>query len=296
MIAALLIACMAVPMLSMSADARAEARWALQSGDVLVGEDWSIQKPQASLFHSATESLADNEQTSLSFPTALGFAPSQDTNMALPHISQAVDETADAVDTGFFNANWCYLNAPNNGGGPVLANDATSAHPFASSKMLGSEFLFPYMTPIQNTRVNFKPVIDGSNMVGLSGDDQQFTLKKAEFVPSNMTNTTGVTMANQTGNQTGPSLPQGPRKPRVDPKSTRDQIKNMTTMKRMYRDAFVGTTMHLASQGPVQSPTWISPNEHPGDVTKMKNHFQTNKDGLNMTAAGTHLTPVFWDL
>jgi hypothetical protein len=28
----------------------------------------------------------------------------------------------------------------------------------------------------------------------------------------------------------------------------------------------------------------------------MKDHFQANSDGMNKTAAGSTLTPVFWDL
>lgn len=298
-----LIACLMVGIVPTDVFARGESRWALQTGDVLVGWDGSFQKPQATLFHSSDLSLADMETASLSFPSSLELSPSQNTNIALPSISQRVNETAGATDTGFFNANWCYLNTPNHGGGPVVASDPALAHPHASSPMLGSEFLFPYMTPIGDAAVNFKPIFDNSDTAStVSGDDARikapntFTINDAILVPADKISQAINNTGNQTGNQTGPTLPHGAFKPRIDPKSTKEQINNMSELQRMYRNAFVGTTMHTAYKGTVQSPTWISPNIHPQDVTKMKDHFQTNKDALNMTESGTYLTPVFWDI
>ena len=222
--------------------------------------------------------------------------------MALPDISQQVSQTAETSDTGFFFANWCYLNTPNHGGGPVVASDPTLLRPFGSGKMVGSEYLFPYMTPIADTSVNFKPVINSSDMAVSTPDinddsSAPFSISTAALLPSGQsTNITGNQTGSQVVNQTEPSVQSGARKPRIDPASTPDQIKGMTDLQRMYRNAFVGSTMHTAYQGEVQSPTWISPNAHPGDVTKMKNHFQDNMDALKMTKPGTNLVSVFWAL
>jgi hypothetical protein len=282
--------------------ARMEARWALQSGDVLIGTDLSVQHPQATLYHNTATTLTDSESAGISFPTSIVLSPSQGTDLALPAISQISDQTAETSDTGFFRANWCFLNTPNNGGGPLDASDATSTHPYGSSRMIGSDVIFPYMTPIADAKMNFKPIINSSDMTAAIPDmnDQSTTpvkISTAAFLP---TNTSANVSSNQTGNQsvnqTGPSMQQGVRKPRINPASTAAEIKNMTDLQRMDRNAFVGTTMYKAYQGNVSSPTWISPNENPADVTKMKDHLQTNKDALNMTKDGSKLIPVFWDL
>lgn len=302
LIVVLVVVYIFVAVIPAGVSARLEARWALQTGDVLAGNDISLQHPQATLYHNAATTVTDAEHSSLTFPTAIDLSPSQDTELALPAISQCVSQTADTSDTGFFFANWCYLNTPNHGGGPIIASDPSLLHPFGSGKMVGSEYLFPYMTPISDTKVNFKPVINSSDITVSTPDINQnsstpFTISTAALLPSNQsTNVTGNLTGSQTVNQTGPSVQGGVRKPRINPGSTKDQIKDMTDLQRMYRNAFVGTTMHTAYEGNVQSPTWISPNAHPQDVTKMKNHFQDNMDALNMTKPGTNLVPVFWAL
>jgi len=298
LIVTLMVVYVFVAVIPAGVSARMEARWALQSGDVLVGDDISVQHPQAKLYHNSETALTDAEQASVSFPTAIDLSPSQGTELALPAISQRVSQSVDTSDTGFFFANWCYLNTLNHGGGPIVASDPTLSHPFGSSKMVGSEYLFPSMTPIADAKVNFKPVISDSDMAISTPDINDnspapFTISTAALLPANQsTNITG----SQAVNQTGPSVQSGAKKPRIDPASTAEQIENMTDLQRMYRNAFVGTTMHTAYLGDVQSPTWISPNEHPQDVTRMKNHFQDNKDALNMTKPGTNLVPVFWSL
>ena len=70
--------------------ARMEARWGLQSGDVLMGTDWSVQHPQATLYHNSATTLTDSESAGISFPTSIVLSPSQGTGLALPAISQIV--------------------------------------------------------------------------------------------------------------------------------------------------------------------------------------------------------------
>lgn len=296
----ILTACLLVAVTPLCVSARLEARWALQSGDVLTGMDLSVQHPQATLYHNSATTLTDSESAGVAFPTAIDLSPSQGTELALPEISQVGDQSAETSDTGFFHANWCYLNTPNHGGGPIVASDPSLLCPFGSNKMVGSEYLFPYMTPIADTKVNFKPVIDSSDMAipahGINSS-APFTISTAAFLPDNQsTSIAGNLTGGQAANQSGPSVQSGARKPRINPASTAEQINGMTDLQRMYRNAFIGSTMYLASEGPVQSPTSISPNEHPQDVVKMKNHFQDNMDALNLTKPGTSLTPVFWQL
>ena len=131
-------------------------------------------------------------------------------------------------------------------------------------------------------------------------NDQSTTpvkISTAAFLP---TNTSANVSSNQTGiqnvNQTAPTMQQGVRKPRINPASTAPEIKNMTDLQRIDRNAFLGTTMFKAYQGNVSSPTWIDPNQHPADVTKMKDHIQVNKDALNMTKPDSKLYTVLWDL
>lgn len=151
----LLIVSMAVLfIIPANVSARLEGRWALQAGDILTGEDFSVQHPCAELFHQQTSNVADRESADLSFPGSVPFnspgGPAQGVSLALPSISQQVNQSVDTSSTGFFKANWAYISdlASSNLGAMPLGVGLTSQRPFRSQKMLGSEFIWPLMTPI----------------------------------------------------------------------------------------------------------------------------------------------------
>ncbi len=112
---------------------------------------------------------------------------------------------------------------------------------------------------------------------------------------SNSTSPTfGSSESNNTtaeGNDTTPT-----HHPNVNPKSTKDQIQNMSDLERMNRNAFIGSTMHMAYEGPVQSPTWIDPFGNGRGVFNQINLASILELAHKETLPGKHLAPVFWDL
>ncbi len=68
MLIVLSIACLMAGFLSMDVYARVESRWALQVGDILTGEDISIEHPMAQLFHQQTLNTTDVEHFDMNFP------------------------------------------------------------------------------------------------------------------------------------------------------------------------------------------------------------------------------------
>src|SRR5512143_2410827 len=72
------IACILVGAMALDVSARMEAQWALQAGDVIVGEDISVQKPMAAIFHQQTAFASDIENLQIDFPITadgLGLGP-----------------------------------------------------------------------------------------------------------------------------------------------------------------------------------------------------------------------------
>ncbi len=149
----LLVVFLASGFVASGVSARLEARWMLQAGDIVAGEDVSVQHPMATLFHQQTARVSDLEDTHLSFPGALGFnapgGPGQGVSLALPSISQQVNVSTSSSSTGFFKANWAYISdlAQSNLGSGPLGLTCTAQRPFKNSRMLGSEYIWPLMTP-----------------------------------------------------------------------------------------------------------------------------------------------------
>ncbi len=68
MLIVLSIMCLLAGCVSVNVYARAEARWALQVGDILTGEDISLEHPMAQLFHQQTLNTTDVEHFNMDFP------------------------------------------------------------------------------------------------------------------------------------------------------------------------------------------------------------------------------------
>ncbi len=334
---------LAAGMMASDASARIEGRWALQTGDITVGEDISIQKPMASVFHQQTTSLSDVEHLNLNFPifsdgvdlgpttgaaAADGFALSGGTanvlpfgpvNLALPSLHQDVTEAARASSTGFFTANWAYMAdlAASNLGSEPLGATLGSGHPLKSPRMMGSEFLWPLMVPLPKAmastgEMTFDPgsreggmpvdypignILDKAPMgqkFKISFDTNGNNLTAANNTTIQANNTAVQNQTSQGGNASNARKPT--RKPRVDLKANKTQIKDMTLMQRTWRNAFVGTTMHMAYEGPTHSPTWINPYDNGRGVFNAVDKNKCCGIALNKTRAGEHIAPVFWDL
>lgn len=325
-------------MMAAGVSARLEGRWALQTGNIITGEDFSIQHPMAVIFHQETSNALDLENFDLSFPAfadglqlgpldlGLGdfsatsnILPFGPVNLAFPSIHEDVLQSVQATSTGFFAANWAYIadTAASNVGSEPLGTRLAAGHPIKSSHMLGFEFLWPLMTPwpqasasmgglsldlgdgvgdmpldypigniLDNAPVYHTPKISffaGGNDTGISGND---TIQANNTVVANQTS--------QSQSQANKRTPT--RKPRVNPASTKVEIQNMTVLKRMYRDAFIGSTMYKAYEGPTQYPTWIDPYDDGKGVFNMIDMQKILGIAHNKTLPGAHVAPVFWDL
>lgn len=326
------IACILVGAMALDASARMEARWALQTGDIIVGEDISVQKPMASIFHQQTAFASDIENLQIDFPITadgLGLGPTSGTtaidndiglstsgtsnilpfgpvNLAFPNVHQDVTQELETTDTGFFIANWAFMadTAASNLGSEPIGAFLGSGHPFKNPKMLGSEFVWPYMTPIASAADGSLSLDVNSLTSGISpfmqslGTDVSIIKRNTVDITSDArprTNTTNTTSATNTTTQ---KLRDGwgKRKPSVNPSMSKAEIKNTTNLQRIIRNAFVGTSMHKAYEGPTQYPEWITPYNNgtgcfnPTDRNKMLDLARKK------TVAGAHIAPVFWDL
>ncbi len=323
--------CLAVMFSGTMADvsARLEGRWALQAGDVITGMDFSVQKPVAAIFHQQTTTAVDLENLNLSFPAfadglhaglspddlsatsnILPFGP---VSLAFPSIHEDALQSADMTSTGFVTANWAYIadTAAGNLGSEPIGTRLASGHPFKSPKMLGSEFLWPYMVPIGAASASGGDM--AFDLSGLSLDPgfgdildnapAYHTPKISFAVNSSMASgDNGIRASNTSvtgrasGNASQPYKREPTRKPRVNPKATREEIRNMTLMQRMYRDAFVGSTMHMAYEGPTQYPTWIDPFDNGRGVFNQIDMQKILQVAHKKTLPGEHIAPVFWDI
>jgi hypothetical protein len=309
-----------------------EARWALQTGDIIVGEDISVQKPMAAIFHQQTAFASDIENLQIDFPITadgLGLGPTSGTtaidndiglstsgtsnilpfgpvNLAFPNVHQDVTQELETTDTGFFIANWAFMadTAASNLGSEPIGAFLGSGHPFKNPKMLGSEFVWPYMTPIASAGSGSLSLDVNSLTSGISpfmqslGTDVSIIKRNTVDITSdarprtNTTNTTSATSATTQKLRDG----WGKRKPSVNQSMSKAEIKNTTNLQRIIRNAFVGTSMHKAYEGPTQYPEWITPYNNgtgcfnPTDRNKMLDLARKK------TVAGAHIAPVFWDL
>jgi hypothetical protein len=77
---------------------------------------------------------------------------------------------------------------------------------------------------------------------------------------------------------------------------TKTDIKNMSGLEKMYRNANLRNTVPQSHKGNVAMPEVIDPLKQPMDIIKPPNKPQVIKDSLNMTKEGTNLKTLFWDI
>jgi hypothetical protein len=320
----------ALIMVTMAVDvsARLEGRWALQAGNIITGEDFSVQHPMATIFHQQSVSVTDREKLDLSFPlftsdSQLGSTQSPATtdgvnvgaggssnilpfgpvDLAFPSIKETVDRTATSSSTGFVKANWAYISdvASSNLGSAPLGISLDGGHPFKSNKMVGSEFLWPYMTPISQTPITGLEQISNNVKIDKAVTEGGLMNSSGGSTPVNVASnlSSNITFMDN-GTPPAGNLSAHPgweqRMPRVNPRSTKEQIKAMSGLERMYRNAFIGSTMYRAYEGPTQYPAWIDPYDNGRGVFNQIDMKKIIQVALKKTRPGERIAPVFWDL
>lgn len=278
----LAVACLDTCLLAACSSARLEGRWALQAGDTIAGEDISVQCPIAVIFHQQAINASDMEHYDSSFSGGVPFGPA---SLALPSIHEDTPLSLDSSSSGFFFANWAYISdvAESNAGSEPLGIYPASGHPLKSSRMLGSEFIWPYMISIAK-----------ASSGGLMLDAGRLVIHDTHSNPSSVPEYGSLSVSvNGTGK---PGQGWGERKPRVNHAATREEIRNITALQRMYRNAFIGSTMHKAYEGPTQYPEWIDPYDNGRGVFNQIDMGKILQLALKKTRPGERISPVFWDL
>ncbi|HUL62274.1 MAG TPA: hypothetical protein VLT35_04360 [Methanocella sp.] len=257
-------------------------------GDIAIGDEFVVQRPSATLFHTQTAAATDTEAFALAFPTAESDVIGPGTtafNLGLPTIAQTSTATGVATDSGFFKANWCYTSALN-AGGYALCPDCTAWHPMKSPYMAGSGISWPYMNnaPLYGEAIptmTFHPAIDTS----AEQAGQPVTFRGSSNISS------PASIANATKGATKVATPNRDYK-----NMTKEDIRGMTDMEKMYRNSNLKNTMPLTYRGTIDQPSVIDPLATPMDIIKPANKPLVLKDSLAMTQAGTQLKTLFWDL
>ncbi len=148
-------------------------------------------------------------------------------------------------------------------------------------------------TNVSINNLNASPEILAHNIsIGAPGMSANITSSSPHA--NNTTPTFGSSGSNNTTAESNTTVPT--HHPGVNPRSTKDQIQNMSDLERMNRNAFIGSTMHMAYEGTVQSPTWIDPFGSGRGVFNQINLAAIIDLAHSETLPGKHLAPVFWDL
>jgi hypothetical protein len=281
LIVAMLLLCTA------HADAWVASRSKWVIGDVVFSNEVTLWKPTQTMFHQQTLATSDTEAMAISFPAATRVfdnAIVEETGVA---IAQTSDEAILSTDTGFFKANWCFNGFTNNGG--LIIGDVGGVTPVLAGPMIGSGLIWPYMTApiapaaaVGNTVMSFKPYMNSSEVAG-----------NVTMTPSSGVNNTAANTSSPKVVGTNNTAAWKSKTPLNYKTATKDQIKNASSMEKLWRNANVKSTMPQAYNGTVDRPNWIDPKS---SVLKMSNRSKAVSDAINMTDAGEDLHTLLWDL
>lgn len=257
-------------------------------GDMVFGTEFVIQRPSATLFHTENLASADTEALAIAFPV------DESGQSVSPSIAQTSAQTATASDTGFFKANWCYT-AGANPGVYELGPDIGTWHPMKSPNMVGSGINWPYMNNAPasaGSTMQFKPAINSSPDTSGASVKTPITGANGGGLTGGNISTGGMVPKLGTGNASVKSTT-----PNRDYKNmTKADIKNMTGLEKMYRNANMKNTVPQTHKGDVSRPETIAPMSKPMDLIKPADKPKVIKDALNMTRDSTHLKTLNWDL
>lgn len=328
------MAILALSLMAPTAWSRVEVRKELCTDGVVYGTDIVIAAPQQTLFHQQSAQGLDSEASSVAFPDTVALSPG--TNLALPSLTQQVDQTSVVQETGFFTANYCYCPGPNNGNVPLTATYITDINSIQPGRLIGSAPMYPEMVNLAPGQRKLSQLAQQAD--NTSGADTNKSLSdriKQEIslnLPINITAGSGNVISyaerecptcvgsSVTPPTVGvsPSVSSPTPEPgeknvteNVNPPTSQgydlsyehfnmsadtDAINNMSITDRMWRNSHLGGTMWTAYQGDTATPSWIAPFDRPQTVIPMTDHFQVIKDSLNLTEPGTNIKPRFWRL
>ena len=144
----LLALALAISLIAPPAWSRVEVRNEIRTDGVTFGRDLIIAAPQQTLFHQQTEQDVDSESASISFPGSVPLAQDDSSSIALPAISQQVDQTTNVIDTGYYTANYCYCPGPNEGNVPLTSTYLQALSTIKPGRLIGSAPMYSEMVNV----------------------------------------------------------------------------------------------------------------------------------------------------
>lgn len=298
---AVLIVALIITTVPVKVAARAEAQYEIILGDIIAGDQVLIAKPSQTLFHNQQLATSDTEAMAVSFPfDTTTNTPLSAGQTALPAIAQTSDQSLAGADTGFYKANWCYLDNINAGGWGLTG----AAHPLGSASPAGSGYVWPYAVKPDAISVKYKPYIDqniGNLGASGSGAPSNTSSGKGAFLANSTapvispSQNASAAVKNQTGNKTSNQTVKAPAKKSYQNMTTAD-IKNTSALDRMWRNSHNGMMIPKTYKGSLSWPSQVVPMEKPIGILKPTNRTKVMEDSLHKTSMGQVANTTFWDL
>ena len=271
--------------------AAAETRYELVSGDTVFGNDLIITGMDQSVFHQQARAASDEERTDIAFPGAVPF--SSGVSLALPSISQSVDETVAMSRTGFFTADLPYYPCCNFGAAPVGIGQFGVPGPVTPAGIAGNSLMYPEM--INSGILDRNMSTDNRNL------NNTMTTLPTSLAPSALGEAAGIsaaTIGEQARNNTSlgnTTMPRLLSDKRYNFNSGSAAINNTSIVERMWRNSHLSHLMDFAYEGEASSPAWLEPMK-PVDGFQRRDQYKVISHSLNMTLPGKYLTRSYWDL
>lgn len=171
--------------------ARKEARYEIISGNVMAGLDHGQANDKQNLFHQQTLQSVDNESLNIAFPppgsndgvSTANVIPFGETNLPLPSISQAVDQSCNATNTGFYSATFLGIPPVNTGAALVESGPYRAVSPtMPSSSVAGPNMPFPEMVDSTPGTDRTKAIAEASKKDNGTSENKT---KSLESIPLN---------------------------------------------------------------------------------------------------------------
>ena len=260
-----------------------EARPEFCIGNVVYGNDASVNGMSQILAHQQTLASTDDESFALSFLDGSGALS--------PAIAQTSSDTVAATTTGFFAANFLFNPVTNMGAPPVGVGQIDVPSPVTTAKFSGPSLLYPEM------------VVQG-NLLG-KGELKDMARAGFSFPPAQ------AVVANATVWQLGKmesdqgavgfraidkGLPVILSAHHFDFVSSPAQINNTSIVERLWRNSHQGNLMDYLYEGDAAYPQQIMPIKKPLLLVSCGDMSNAVKQGLAMTRPGSLLRRSLWSL
>ena len=192
----MLVLALAISLIAPPAWSRVEVRNEICTDGITFGRDLIIAAPQQTLFHQQDEKALDSESTSISFPGSVPLSQDSSSSIALPAISQQVDQTLNVADTGFYTANYCYCPGPNEGNVPLTSTYIQDLNTIKPGRLIGSAPMYPEMVNTVPGERKLSQLAQQANNTSSTGLNKSLS----DQIKSELSLNSPINIANDSGN------------------------------------------------------------------------------------------------